>query len=226
MDILGNMSSIDKKHSGTSAAETRTHSATNELTGRTITNQTPKKWVDDAFTDNDTTLYDVLDVATGGDGTWSAGSDKGTCSTVVTVTGSPSGSGSILGVNGYYQDVKLSADITVTSGDAGFVFGYRDKDNYWVVTIVGTTSTKLYEVSAGTWNLRATGLGISAGSQACSLEMHSGSVTNIVLGNKRISDYDATIPAGAVGFWSAAGGGANTFDNFVETSRAARNSQK
>ena len=167
MDILGNMSSIDHKNSGSSASETRVHNATNELTSRTITPYNPVEWINDPFTDNDTTQWTVADLIAGGDGTWSAASGKLQNDTVVAVTGSPgAGNASMLLADiGDHQTIELSTELTLSGSaeNGGIVFACEDAFNFWMF-IANLTSGEyeLWEVtgSAGagrTWTKRRNG---------------------------------------------------------------------
>lgn len=230
MDILGNFTAIDHKHSGTSASETRTHNAVNELTSRTITAQAPSYWIDDNFTDNDSVGWAVGDVATGGDGSWSATGGLLQCDTVVSVSGAPdSGTGSVMLVDGYYQDIVLEATVVLDADadNGGLVFGYRDKDNYWVLLASEISRNfKLYNVTSGGWFLEASGGSVSAtgGTFNLRLEMRSGSVTGIYNGSTNIiadTDTTATVFAGQVGVWAGTGSAHVTVDNFKCRNAAA-----
>src|SRR5262249_734039 len=54
MDILGNMTTVNNKNSGTNGNDTRVHNAQNQLTSRTIDGQAGALWVNDNFNDNNT----------------------------------------------------------------------------------------------------------------------------------------------------------------------------
>jgi hypothetical protein len=76
-----------------------------------------------------------------------------------------------------------------SADNGGLVFGYRDKDNYWVL-LASTVSRnfKLYNVTSGGWLLEASGGSVSAtgGTFNLRLEMRSGSVTGIYDGSTNI----------------------------------------
>jgi len=98
----------------------------------------------------------VTDLNTGGgDGNWPASSGALACTGVISVSGAPdSGEGSILLIDGpYYQDfaIKATATLDTNAENAGLVFGYIDRENFWA-RIYSKTQQKrlLYEVSGGT----------------------------------------------------------------------------
>lgn len=102
MDILGNITALNRENNDISAGETRTYNATNELTSRTVAGEAARYWVSDDFADNDTAAWEVANLdPTGGDGTWAASSGALACTGVITVPafayGPPDGgTGSIL----------------------------------------------------------------------------------------------------------------------------------
>ncbi len=206
MDVLGNITSLDRKNSGVSATETRVYNATNELTSRTVNGEAPRYWVEDTYSDDDKEGYAIADLdgdgitTSGDDGTWSATSGSMKCSATISETGAPDGgTGSILLVRlAEYQDIKISAEATLTTGcdNVGLVFGYEDEDNFFA-KIYSLTQQKwlLYEKSAGTWNLRdsASKTITSGTSFIMRATVHAGSADG----------YSATVPAGRVGLWSS-----------------------
>lgn len=57
--ILGNITTLNRKNSGTDANETGAYNCANEMTRRTISGEAACYWVDDNFADNDTTGWEV-----------------------------------------------------------------------------------------------------------------------------------------------------------------------
>ncbi len=225
MDILGNFTAIDYKNSGASASQTRTHNATNEIVDVTYVAESVRKFVDDDFADNDTVDWAVADITGNGannnDGTWSASSGQLQNDTVVAVTGAPdSGNGSVLLVDeGWFQDVRLSADIAVGSTEnAGLVFGYQDHQNFWVILArPAATTFYVYEVSAGTWTLRTLGGSVSGsgGTYSIALDIRAGAINGIVAAGTLLLPAAFGTAAGQVGVWAGAGSAAVKADNFV-----------
>jgi YD repeat-containing protein len=205
MDILGNITTLNRKNSSTSASETRSYNATNELVSRTVAGEAARYWVNDDFADNDTTGWEVADK-----GTWTASSGKLSCTGTVSVTGAPDGgTGSILLIAGpRYQDVRLTCSATLSSGcdNGGLVFGYVDSQNYWVkVYSKAQNKVFIYQVSAGTWTQKSSAsYTIMAGFPfTMAAEVRAGAADS----------YAATVPAGQVGVWCG-DGTANSFDDF------------
>ena len=211
MDILGNITALDRKNSGTSGSESRSYNATNELTSRTVAPEAPRFWVWDDFTDNDTTGWEVADLNSGGgDGTWSAASGNLSCTGVISVTGAPDGqTGSILLVDDvYYQDVYLTCSATLDRNcdNAGLVFGYVDPQNYWVkVYSNAQNAIFIYEVNGGTWTFRTgSNYTITNGvAFTMTAEVRAGAA----------DVYAGTVPAGQVGLWCGDSSD-NDFDDF------------
>ena len=84
------------------------------------------------------------------------------------VTGSPTGSGSIILIDGpYYQDAYLTCTATLDDDcdEGGLVFGYIDHENYWVRIYSNTGNwVRYYQVSGGSWTQRNTSyLSITSG---------------------------------------------------------------
>jgi YD repeat-containing protein len=226
LDPLGNWEHFDRKHSGSAADETRAHNATNEIKTRTAVAQGPLNWVNDNFSDNDTTNWSVADLDGDGqpnDGTWSAASGKLQCDTVVRVSGAPDGgNGSVLLLPGQYQDIKITTTASLPEGavNGGIVFGYLDYQNYWVLMASRSSSqSRLYHVSGGTWTLRGSMGWMPASTVTLTAEVRSGSVTGMVVAV--IFDYDGTVPAGRVGVWAGSDSATVKFDDYVVRSLAA-----
>ncbi|MEW6253923.1 MAG: hypothetical protein AB1716_25030, partial [Planctomycetota bacterium] len=213
MDILGNITTLDRENSGTSANETRAYNATNELTSRTVVGEAARYWVNDDFADNDTVGWSVADLngdAQQNDGTWSAASGALACTGTISETGAPdSGAGSLLLVDeAYYQDVRLTCSATLSAGadNAGLVFGYQDPNNFWVkIYSKAQQKTLVYEVNAGTWTQRSSSnYTITAGTAfTMTAEVRAG----------QADTYAGTVLAGQVGLWCSHGT-ANSLDDF------------
>ncbi len=202
MDILGNITTLNRKNSGVSANETRTYNATNELLTRAVTGESKRLWVFDDFTDNDTTGWATADADGDGtvDGSWSAGSGALSCAGVASISGSPdSGTGSILLIDGEARNdfrINCTATLDTNCENAGIVYGYIDGDNFWVSIYSKATQTlKTYEVSAGTWTEKSsTSKSIS---NATPFEM----TVRIGAGRAGNGNVSGTVPAGGYGVW-------------------------
>ncbi len=140
--------------------------------------------------------------------------------TVVTVTGAPGGSGSMLLADiGSFNDYQLAAAITLTAGAAngGLVFGYVDPYNFWL--LLANRATDDYELwqvtgtSSRTWTKRRSGgSGLSGGGTfTLSCEVRAGGVSQLPGG---LSAYSTTIPAGKVGVWAGSGSADVKADKF------------
>ena len=121
MDILGNITTLDRKNSGTSANETRSYNATNELTSRTVAGEAVRTWVDEPFTDNDTVGWELGELdgdPNTSDGAWSAASGKLSCSSVISGFAGPAiGSGSLYLIKDVaFKNVALQCTAEVDSG--------------------------------------------------------------------------------------------------------------
>ncbi|MFN0138239.1 MAG: hypothetical protein ACKVS9_19215, partial [Phycisphaerae bacterium] len=89
--------------------------------------------------------------------------------------------------------------------NAGLVFGYRDRLNFWVrVYSLATQTARVYEVSAGAWTQRdSTSFTITSGvAFTMDSDVRAGGTDG----------YAATIPAGQVGLWVSDASN-NSFDN-------------
>lgn len=219
MDILGNMTSIDQKNSGTSATETRTHNATNELTSRAIVPQAAVLWVNDNFTDNDIIGYETADLDADGnvdDGTWSGSSGQAQNDTVVAHANAPGGNGSALLVsNAHHQTIRVSGSVTLTSGahNGGLVFGYQDKNNFWVYMANRSAGRyEVYRVASGSWTLMGNGGTVAGGGGTfdLSVDVRSGGASMMISG----LSANGTVKPGQVGMWAGTGSAAVKVDNF------------
>ena len=226
MDILGNITTLDRKNSGSSASESRTYNATNELVSRTVAAAAPIYWVDDDYADNDTTGYEVADLdPNGADGSWSASNGQLQNDTVVAITNAPgNGDGSILLADvGAFNDVRIRVDVTLssTAENGGIVFGYQDEYNFWIL-IANRANQKydLYEVTGSsktgrTFNYRVsrpgTPISSSGGTYTLNVDVRSGGVAEMPTAPPV---YYATIPAGRIGLWSGSGSASVKFDDF------------
>ncbi len=212
MDILGNITTLNRKNSGVSANETRTYNATNELLTRAVTGESKRLWVLDDFTDNDTTGWATADADGDGtvDGSWSAGSGALSCAGVASITGSPDGgTGSILLIDGEARnDIRISCDITLNTGcdNAGIVFGYIDGDNFWVTIYSLITQTRrTYQVASGTWTQRTSSSeSISAGTPFTAV---------VRTGASLAGGYNGPLAAGQYGLWCSDSSN-NSIDDF------------
>ncbi|MFO0838008.1 MAG: hypothetical protein U1D55_05730 [Phycisphaerae bacterium] len=117
--------------------------------------------MNDDFADNDTVGWAVADLNSGGgDGTWAAASGALACSGVTTTLSGHSGvpdvaQGSILLIDkAALQTVWLDCTATLSAGcdNAGLVFAYVDRLNFWV-RIYSKAQQKIldYQVVNGAW---------------------------------------------------------------------------
>jgi len=135
------------------------------------------------------------------------------CSAVCTPAGHSSVPGdgdiSILLIDGAaYQDVYLSCSATLNANCdyAGLVFGYVDKDNFWVRLFDDPNDLVcVYQVSDGTWmQKKSASFTITTGSAfSMTAEVRAGAA----------HDYAGTVPGGQVGILCDEGTH-NSFDNF------------
>jgi len=95
----------------------------------------------------------VADLNTGGgDGSWAASSGALACTGVISVSGAPdSGEGLILLIDGpYYEQfvIKATATLDTNAENAGLVFGYIDRGNFWARIYSKTQQKRLLSLSA------------------------------------------------------------------------------
>jgi hypothetical protein len=109
--------------------------------------------------------------------------------------------------------------LSAAAGNGGLVFGYVDKDNYWLLLAnKDADDYELWQVSSGTFTERRNGGRVGAGTHSLSVEVRSGSIEQLP-GN--MSAYNATVPAGKVGLWAGSGTASAKFDDFKLLDMAA-----
>src|SRR5262249_13907773 len=92
MDILGKITTLNRKKSGTSANTTYTYNSQNELTTIQTDGEAERFWVNDDFADNDKVNWSTADLNTSGaDGIWSAGGGNLSCTADCTPSSPSSG---------------------------------------------------------------------------------------------------------------------------------------